>query len=283
MAATQTGRRAQKRAARYEQLTTAAAEIIAESGLDGLTMLAVAERVDCAVGTIYTYFDSKSSLIAELQISAMRVLMDSVDAGRVLWERAIDDAGLDERTAALVRVVAAGYNFTAAPQLHPREFELLQFLISQSRRQLTPEDTRKVIPTTMAMLGQVHEMIASAVDVGALHGQGSDASDSSAVDSPLLRTIRWASGLNGALLVSNATADPDWYDSDMLNGPTTARALANDMILGWGADRELLSRATSIVNDLESRGQLLRPGRPVSEIDAALDAPVVELETVVSA
>lgn len=55
-----TGRRARNRIARHDQLMTASMEILAQEGVEGLTMMAVAERVGCAVGTIYTYFDSKS-------------------------------------------------------------------------------------------------------------------------------------------------------------------------------------------------------------------------------
>ena len=60
------GRRALNRVARHSQLMAAATEIFEESGLAGLTMQAVAERVDCAVGTIYTYFpDGRDQLVRD--------------------------------------------------------------------------------------------------------------------------------------------------------------------------------------------------------------------------
>src|SRR5690606_37926200 len=80
------GRRAQNRATRHAQLMAAATEIIATKGLSGLTMQAVAELVDCAVGTIYTYFPSKTALLSELQIAAIRTLQATFDASLASWD-----------------------------------------------------------------------------------------------------------------------------------------------------------------------------------------------------
>ncbi len=114
-----TGRRAANRLARHDQLLTAATAIISESGLSGLTMQAVSERVNCAVGTIYTYFSSKSALLAELQVGAITTLIGTVEQGRVMWDEEIDAAGLDEASAALVRLVALGHLFVAGPDPPP--------------------------------------------------------------------------------------------------------------------------------------------------------------------
>ncbi len=83
-----TGRRARNRATRLQQLIDAASAIVAEKGLDGLTMQEVAERVDCAVGTIYTYFASKSALLAALQVNAIRVLGESYEQAGCVGTRA---------------------------------------------------------------------------------------------------------------------------------------------------------------------------------------------------
>lgn len=262
------GRRAQNRAARYEQLTNAASEIIAESGLDGLTMLKVAEKVDCAVGTIYTYFDSKSALVAEMQLAAMRTLNDSAQRSRAVLDEAIVEACLDDTTAALARIVGLTHNFTAGPELHPREFELLQLLLSRAQRELTPEDTQRVAPPAMEMIGRVIELFDAAVAVGALRGAEPGA-PLDAPDSSLARSIRWAAGLNGALLVSNATSDPSWLSADILDGRRIARTLGNDLLLGWGAPVEQLASAQDFVAELVAEGRLLQRGRSVAELDAA--------------
>ena len=68
-----TGRRQRNRAARHSQLVSAAGSIVAEKGLDGLTMGEVAERVDCAVGTIKSRVNRARKRLASL------MSLDSVD------------------------------------------------------------------------------------------------------------------------------------------------------------------------------------------------------------
>ncbi|NLU82991.1 TetR/AcrR family transcriptional regulator [Rhodococcus sp. HNM0569] len=57
------------------KLTAAAAEVLDESGFDGLTVRLVAKRAGVAPATAYTYFSSKSHLVAEL---FWRKLVDGV-------------------------------------------------------------------------------------------------------------------------------------------------------------------------------------------------------------
>jgi len=252
-----TGRRAANRVARHDQLLSAATAIIAESGLSGLTMQAVSERVDCAVGTIYTYFASKSALLAELQVGAITTLIATVEQGRTMWDEEIDAAGLDEASAALVRLVAFGHLFVAGPDLHPREFELLQVHIASSRQELTDEDTPAVVPHALALLAQLHQLIDDALAAGAL----SDRAEVGEVSQQqtLLRTLRWVGGLNGALLVSNATSNPSWLTADELDGRRLGTALAQDLLLGWGAPPLTLASANEFIRNLAARDRLLPP------------------------
>lgn len=265
MNAEATGRRALNRIARHDQLLTAATEIISESGLGGLTMQSVAERVDCAVGTIYTYFTSKSALLAELQVEAIKTLSSSVDRSREMWDEEIDAAGLDPASAALVRLVAFGHLFVAGPELHPREFELLQVHISSRKRELTDEDTPAVVPHALSLLAQLHTLIDDALEVGAL----STRAELGAVDpqQTLRRTLRWVGGLNGALLVSNATSDPAWLTEEELDGRRLAVDLARDMLLGWGAPPLTLASADEFVRNLAARDRLMRRGGSAEDAD----------------
>lgn len=241
----------------------AASEIVSSQGLDGLTMQAVADRVDCAVGTIYTYFDSKSSLLTALQIAAIETLGQSFARSRQLWDSEIVDAGLDEPTAALARLVAFGHLFTTAPLMHPREFELLQVLLSTARRETSDEDAMRVVPHALMLINEFRVLIEAAIDAGVLED---GVPDGGAGDQSLSRTVRWAGGLNGALLVSNAaavpTADPTGAPlvPELFDGRVLALELAEDMLLGWGAPRDVLDAAKAFVEDLRARDLLVVPG-----------------------
>lgn len=246
-----TGRRARNRAARHDQLLAAASEIVGEHGLEGLTMQAVADRVGCAVGTIYTYFTSKSALMAALQIAAIQTLLATYHHTAVTWDDEIVQAGLDDSVASLVRVMAFGQLFVAGPELHPREFEFLQMLITTPEQTVNPDDVRSVIPHALTMLTEALVLIESAVTEGALASP-----DSRPGDDGLRRTLRWIGALDGTLLVSNAnvTALPD-------PGAFQARHLAHlvteDMLLAWGAPPRILEAATVQLERMRAGGTLL--------------------------
>ncbi len=268
MPTTPTGRRAQNRAARHAQLLSAATEIISTKGLDGLTMQAVAEIVDCAVGTIYTYFPSKTALLSELQIAAIRTLQATFDASLSVWDEELAADEVDERVAALARLVAFGHLFTAGPELHPREFELLQVLISTPNRE-SGDDGPDVLPHALLLINEFRLLIDRAVELGVLDAGGAGADEANRIEVSMSRTLRWAGGLNGALLVSNAQPD-DRLVPQLLDGRTLALQLAADLLRGWGASPEQLQDAAEVVAQLGIRDRLLvRGDSPVSLTDAA--------------
>lgn len=239
----------------------AASEIVSSDGLDGLTMQAVADRVDCAVGTIYTYFDSKSSLLTALQISAIDTLGTSFRLSRTMWDEDLETSGLDAATCALVRLVAFGHLFTTAPQMHPREFELLQVLLSTRRRETSDEDAARVLPPALVLLNEFRILIEAAIEAGAI---GTDPADGSDVDESLGRTVRWVGALNGALLVSNAaTVAPEGTPAEAFapieaafDGRLLARRVTRDILLGWGARRDRLAEAEEFVAKLAAAGRI---------------------------
>ncbi len=246
------GRRAQNRATRHAQLMNAATEIIATKGLSGLTMQAVAEIVDCAVGTIYTYFPSKTALLSELQIAAIQTLQATFDASLSTWDDELAGLSVDDDLAALVRLVAFGHLFTAGPDLHPREFELLQALISTPNRE-SGEEGPDVLPHALALINEFRLLIDRAVELGVLECGTGGADGNDPIEVSMARTLRWAGGLNGALLVSNAHPD----ERLLLDGRSLALQLSNDLLRGWGAGADQLREATDVVAGLALRNRLL--------------------------
>jgi len=243
------GRREQNRVARNHDLLLAATEIIATEGVEGLTMQAVADNVGCAVGTIYTYFESKSALLAALQLAAIQTLIDTFTASAESWERAISDADLDPVTAALVRLVAIGQILVAAGDIHEREFDLLQKLISTPADLTTDSDRQEVIPLALELLDTVRVFIDHASSVGALSLSSSDSSVS--------RAVRWAGGINGALLVSNVGIEANRKNPPLFDGQALALSLAQDLLRSWGAPLDDLESANIFVDDLITTEQLV--------------------------
>lgn len=253
-----TGRRARNRAARHDQLLAAAGELVTEHGLDGLTMQAVADKVDCAVGTIYTYFDSKSALVAALQTSAIQTLMGTYHRSAARWDEVLERPDIDDAVASLARLLGFGHLFLAWKDLHPREFEFLQMLVATPVHTVTMDDARAVVPHALALLNEGRVLIDAAMATGAL----APTTDRPADDS-LTRTLRWAGGLNGALMVGNTGGEPSLPDPAAFDGTRLALLLSEDLLIAWGAPLKTLEEARKLVEEMRVRGELL----PVGETD----------------
>jgi AcrR family transcriptional regulator len=228
-------RRTRKREARREVLLALAADLVEEQGPDGLTMAALADVADYAPASLYTYFPSRSALLASLQQEALRVLGDVAVSALAGWEAELAD--LDDRTAALVRLVAFSRLFLTAPEHHPREFRLQQRLLVTEGVEDTA-DAAAVVPHAMAVLATPRRLLAAAVEAGALapHDPVADPLDQP-LDGALVRTLALLAALNGALLV----------DGLGVGIPTTGallgREITTTLLRGWGAAPDLLADA----------------------------------------
>lgn len=68
------GRFARRRQKNREALLRSASSVMSEKGMDGATMLEIAERADVGAGTVYNYFKSKD----ELAIAVLEEMMHSL-------------------------------------------------------------------------------------------------------------------------------------------------------------------------------------------------------------
>lgn len=236
-----TGRRARNRLARHRAFLRAAQRIVADEGLDGLTMARLAEAVDCAVGTAYTYFPSKGALVAAVQREAIEKIGASYLVARADLDRLIGERGPGPVVAALARVVGVGRFWAAVPDSFPEEAELLQLLMSDRREVLGPEDGAANVPSAMRHLDQARAVLDQAVEVGALTPAD-----------PWPRVIAWVAAINGVVQTTRLAV----YDDELFEGRRLADQLNLDLIRGWGAPADALAAAEALVAELEGRGPL---------------------------
>lgn len=235
-----TDRRARKREARRDHLLDLALNLVDEHGVDGLTMAALADAGDYATASLYTYFSSRSALLAALQERALVVLGQVAEAGSAAWDAAIAEAGPPDGVAALARLCGFSDLFLAAPEQHRREFRLQQQLL------VTPgaedaADAGNVVPVALHVLGVPQRLLAEAVMVGALRGAPPVVDPlGGAIDASFARTLAWVVALNGALLT----------DGLVTGLPTTGTVLGTQLtdalLVGWGADPALLADARTL-------------------------------------
>jgi AcrR family transcriptional regulator len=237
-------RRERARDKRRAMFLAAAGRVIDTEGLGGVTIKAVAEQADCAVGTIYTYFPSKAALIAALQAQAVETLRASLANAEPGWSAYGDESGLDEVTAVLVGLIAFSGFMTAASVVFADEFGLQRALLSQKVELTSRDETRDA-------LAVVHRFVAPAVEM-------LDAAVQREVIEPannIERVVVWITALNGVLLVDNLAA----LDRHLFRAPHLARMLTWDLLTGWGADRADVEVAASHVEKLAALGPMAPP------------------------
>jgi AcrR family transcriptional regulator len=237
-------RRTRKRGERRDHLLDLAADLVEQVGVEGVTMAALAEVADYAPASLYTYFPSRSALVAALQHRAL-VTLGAIAADHL---RACDeglaaipaDRAPTERVAALARLWSFADLFLAAPDHHPRDFRLQQQLLVTPGIEVAA-DAAAVLPAALGVLEVPRRLLAAAADVGALEPR-SDAVDpiDQPVDGAFLRTIAWVVTLNGALLADGLTTGL----------PTTGASLGGEitsaLLRGWGAQPDELAAARAV-------------------------------------
>ncbi|MCB1029698.1 MAG: TetR/AcrR family transcriptional regulator [Acidimicrobiales bacterium] len=234
-------RRSRKREARRLRLLEIAAEIVEDHGVDGLTMAALGEASDYATASLYTYFSSRSALVAALQQWALEILGEVALQAVAKWDQDLaEDSQLDERVKALARLCAFSDLFLAAPVAHRREFRLQQELL------ITPGvqdvgDAGSVVPIAMTVLAVPQGLLAHAAQVGALNNHGG-ALDLAGVplEVALGRTLAWVLALNGTLLADGLVTGL------ASTGAALGTQVSDAMLIGWGADPDSLAVARSL-------------------------------------
>ncbi len=237
-------RRTRKREARRDHLLDLAADIVERDGVDGVTMAALADAADYATASLYTYFASRSALLAALQQRALGTLATVARDHLATWDAALlaADPPVDARVAALARLLAFSDRFLAAPDEHPRDFRLQQQLLVDADSEDT-SDAASVVPAAMAVLDLPRRLLAAAVDADALEPHRPVADPiGQPLEGALVRTLSWVVAMNGALLVDRlSTGVP-------ITGAGLGAEITESLLRGWGADAEHLAAARDVAS-----------------------------------
>jgi AcrR family transcriptional regulator len=239
-------RRERARSEKRQRFLRAASRVIDRDGLAGLTMQAVADELDCAVGTIYTYFASKADLTAALQREAIETLVGSYRSAREEWDEALAGDELDPGLDALVQLVAFGAFFCAASVVFADEFELQRGLITERPAGASAEDVRRPLPVLLRWFEVPRALVERGVEEAVLASGDS-----------LDRVVRWVAALDGVLLLERLST----VDRHLFRSAHHGRELTADLLVGWGADRVTIEVAASHLDRLAALGPLAPPPR----------------------
>lgn len=247
-------RREQNRVRRRHEYLDVASRMVIREGFDGLTMQAIADEVGAAVGTIYTYFNSKSALVAELQSLAIGLLTQVADDAVRGWEPHLAD--LDERDRALTQLVAYGAFMAAVAQRYPDEYQLQQRLLMEPKDLVSDADAEMLLPLAAELAGRPQAMVQAAMDVGVI------STDADAFS----RSTVWVASFNGVMLLDGLRR----FEIPGLEASKMCRDLTTDLLRGWSADADALARAQARADLLSGASEF------VPQVMRWTDQPVVD-------
>jgi AcrR family transcriptional regulator len=237
------GRRARNRRERERAYLDAAMDIAGREGIRALTMQRLADATGAAVGTVYTYFPSKGALVAELQRESIERLTRSYHHTRDR-SGALLAGWRDPKAEAVARLLVFGRFWIASADSLPHESRFLHSLMGEVEETVPPEEFHRVAPVALDLLKEAAGEVVAAGAVGVIE-----------VDDPMDVVIRWAAALTGVLLTTNlAPLNPRAFD-----GRRLAPVLQHDLLVGWGAPKELVVRAEAHVAELAGSGPLAPP------------------------
>ena len=226
----QVERAARRRSERQEAILAVARRTVASEGLDALTIKGLAVELDCAVGTVYTYFPSKGALVAALQVAAIRRLASVYERVEGALEPGIAGLGAAGGAQVLARLVLFGRSVAAAEAHQPDEVHLQQRLLT-APPQFGSAELAEVTRAAFEALARPQGLLEDAAARGVVRP-----------GDPFERVLRWISGLNGVLLLRGVGVEAGVFDLRRLCDDLTL-----DLLRGWGAHDAALDAAAAAV------------------------------------
>lgn len=193
-----------RRAATLDRIAEEALALVAESGIDGLTMSALAKRVDYTAPALYRYVPSKGALIAELN---RRILAEHRARLATAWaDGPTPTVALERAAVELIRHAAE----------QPQAFGVVAITLGDPRR-LVEDDAPAHMLELVGLIGDIARQLSAATEAGEL-----------TAGEPRERAVRWLFALFGTLpLAKLSRFDP------RLAPERVTLALAHDLLAAW--------------------------------------------------
>jgi AcrR family transcriptional regulator len=221
---TPTTPRARRRDANHEKILEAAMGMVADGGLEALSMNRLAAAVDYTPGALYRYFASKDALLSRL---VARVLEDI----RAQLDSAVAD--LPAQASPLARVFALVDGDRAYARREPHRFGLLASTMAAPRILLpAARDAEPVVVMMVAALQPLADALAAAAAAG-LIGAGEVPE----------RTVCLFALLQGVLMLHKQAR----YAPGILDGEKLATRGVGTLLIGWGAKPRAVDAAIARV------------------------------------
>lgn len=225
-----------RRRTRIDRLYETARQIVAEKGLEGLTVQALADSVGKTPGALYRYFESRDALVSTLCIRTVERLTQVFDAA---WGACPHE---EMKEFPLLGVALPTYGYVHWSGAEPASFALIQATLGDPRNLIRTEDAIRLVIPLMDRASR----LASEFDAAAARHDISYGSRASQL------IILWSS-VQGML-------DRRKMSRLELGFPPVEQAAleaAQTLLVGWGAPREAVTFAFDRAIELLSDGKWL--------------------------
>ena len=203
---THTPRVTQKRQQKINRILDCAMVLLAESGLEGVTIHAIAEAMDLTVGALYRYFPSKVSILSEM---TQRTVLE---LSATLQTRDVPTASA---TLRLMNIAEAHIAFSRS---HPAHFLLISQMMTSPKVILPPEERTSAMAPAFELIAFVEGVIRAGQETGELQPR----------DPRALALMFWSS-IQGALQLDKfARLDPNEMHRENI-----AMQIAEDLLTTW--------------------------------------------------
>ena len=235
-------RAVRRREARVEQILATALALAGEVGLEGLTMPRLAAELNYAVGALYRYFDSKEALLAALCRNTLARLGHALALQREALARDPAARRLAPDVARLVPVLAAADLYQRLPQTDPTGAELIARMIGEPRVLVTGQPALEILAAAAPVIGELALRLGDACPP--LRRGAAPANWPREGPAETQRAlVLWGGVLGVAQLRKLARFEPHILDTKVLTDE-----LVRALLVGWGADPELVRRAEKFWN-----------------------------------
>lgn len=202
--------------------------LLAEGGLDAVTVQELARAVDLTAGALYRYFPGKEALLAAMQRHSIEVLEQRWAEHAVDQRAAARERGVTGKAEDLASLLAAAEFYVGLASTLPHHVKLINVLLADPRNLISDDDVGRVAPAFFGLLRRLAELFDRAAASGAL-------SPGSSLD----RAMVYWSALQGTLQLDKLQR----FDAHLFQPQRLGRQLAQTLLLGWGAGAAPLERA----------------------------------------
>jgi AcrR family transcriptional regulator len=219
-------RRADKRRHMEQAVLDCATELLRAGGPEALTIVSLAKELGVSVGGLYRYYPSKGSILVGLEKRAIASYAAVQEQLLAELEPRLKRAPMPR--AALSRVLLAASAYGEHARRDPVQHDLLTQLLAVPVPLLDEREVAEVEAHVQPILARSTELLVAAMEAGAL-----------SAGNALLRTyVLWAA-VHGA----DQFRKRDRLLPSSLHASVVSDAAVEGLLLGWGADPDVLEAA----------------------------------------